>query len=1055
MSSLDYLTLDMDDVDEVTDLLDHHSHNHRSVATASTSARDLLSRMQLAQEVMQQQQQQSGQSFANNLVDGLVNDDWNNAGGSGELFELDDAAALVGSPDHAPGIAMPPLLSSSTSPSAHVTPTMDDIFAAYWHGRATGAMASAAASGGGGGAAAAAASSPSLTHRRRRHHRPFNLESTPANLPAIPLPAMSRSAAALTANLATASAVATTEALNAQLLQHWNTMEDAAAAAAAVMGAPSAWDAASPSTSSLDAFSPYGGAPAPAFSSSPSLENASSPPTAAQSYMAQLLAATGQESSATAAAAAASTAASIRNRRIRDANTASSLLESRLELVRANAVASAHRRDAAATASAAVTNPNSGRDLLSSLLDFEDNLGGDGDDSIGTVDNDVDNGDNDDMPSLDAAAEAGGAGGTTERASCSPRADPAPSSPTSNVENNEGNESSTAAAAAGDNHNNGRVKKEDESTASTAPDAPPPHRPRRQAALRGLERISTALATHGMGGGSESDDDAHNRQAVSSSASGSKRDASKSNAKTSAATNNTARKRAPTIIPKPSNKNPPKDHVKSEEPTTTCCICLDEPSPEELAKINGCSHPFCFSCIEKWADQENTCPLCKARFFKIDRVNKPKKRKGASSGCSNDEVRSSKRVRNRDQRSDHSFVNPLEGIFASMEANGTWPTHIAQLLFSGLGASSFPTATGQRHHSDVYMATASAAAAAQRRSAASSIFSAPSHSAFAAARRQQQQREHHAFRFRPLAAGNGHRSSSSTAGHSQRYGGPAYAAAPGSSGNRSSDPASSPSTFLTFPQIHHLRSGPRRRATTPRMPSPAASGNNPHNPFPSAEATSPWSTNASVSMALGPHGFASNRSSTSSNTSTSSFQTFSNPSSGGGRMDPLVNAQTNPSFLSGEEEEELLSTLSPSSYIRRLHRELEGSSGSVAAPSRERSPAGQYQFNAFPNFSGRAAARRNNRNLAASDNTFGAYAASAAPAPSSRALPLHGARSQRQHNELSGHGARSGASQSSARNNSVAHGNAAGRTVETALEIDSDDDDDDDVVEVIDVEALI
>ena len=25
---------------------------------------------------------------------------------------------------------------------------------------------------------------------------------------------------------------------------------------------------------------------------------------------------------------------------------------------------------------------------------------------------------------------------------------------------------------------------------------------------------------------------------------------------------------------------------------------------------------------------------------------------------------------------------------ASMEANGTWPTHIAQLLFSGLGAAS-------------------------------------------------------------------------------------------------------------------------------------------------------------------------------------------------------------------------------------------------------------------------------------------------------------------------------------------------------------------------------
>lgn len=98
--------------------------------------------------------------------------------------------------------------------------------------------------------------------------------------------------------------------------------------------------------------------------------------------------------------------------------------------------------------------------------------------------------------------------------------------------------------------------------------------------------------------------------------------------------------------------------------TVTCCICLDIPTHEELSSINGCSHPFCFTCIEKWADRENTCPLCKARFLKIEKVNRPKKRKNDAAGSESDgKVRSSKRVRNRDQRSDINFINPLQGLF--------------------------------------------------------------------------------------------------------------------------------------------------------------------------------------------------------------------------------------------------------------------------------------------------------------------------------------------------------------------------------------------------------
>jgi len=73
-----------------------------------------------------------------------------------------------------------------------------------------------------------------------------------------------------------------------------------------------------------------------------------------------------------------------------------------------------------------------------------------------------------------------------------------------------------------------------------------------------------------------------------------------------------------------------------------CCICLGDVEPNDLAKIDGCGHRFCFGCIEKWAERENTCPLCKARFTKIERVNK-KRKKG---------TKNTKRVKRRDQRSD-------------------------------------------------------------------------------------------------------------------------------------------------------------------------------------------------------------------------------------------------------------------------------------------------------------------------------------------------------------------------------------------------------------------
>ncbi|KAL3773077.1 hypothetical protein ACHAW5_007292 [Stephanodiscus triporus] len=53
----------------------------------------------------------------------------------------------------------------------------------------------------------------------------------------------------------------------------------------------------------------------------------------------------------------------------------------------------------------------------------------------------------------------------------------------------------------------------------------------------------------------------------------------------------------------------------------TCAICLDAPPcMSEVASISGCTHRFCFDCIDRWAETENRCPCCKARFQTIDRV---------------------------------------------------------------------------------------------------------------------------------------------------------------------------------------------------------------------------------------------------------------------------------------------------------------------------------------------------------------------------------------------------------------------------------------------------
>uniref|UniRef100_A0A6S8JAS2 RING-type domain-containing protein n=1 Tax=Amphora coffeiformis TaxID=265554 RepID=A0A6S8JAS2_9STRA len=138
------------------------------------------------------------------------------------------------------------------------------------------------------------------------------------------------------------------------------------------------------------------------------------------------------------------------------------------------------------------------------------------------------------------------------------------------------------------------------------------------------------------------------------------------------------RKRAVRKKPPPSTKDDPEAATEDRKPAAveeneeggepvSCCICMCEPEKEDISSINGCEHMFCFDCIGKWADRENTCPLCKCRFTSISRVHKIKRRKGEK------QAPNSKRVKQRDQRADVISGPAIEAMLASIAAasNGT------------------------------------------------------------------------------------------------------------------------------------------------------------------------------------------------------------------------------------------------------------------------------------------------------------------------------------------------------------------------------------------------
>ncbi|XP_068738311.1 uncharacterized protein, partial [Montipora capricornis] len=56
-----------------------------------------------------------------------------------------------------------------------------------------------------------------------------------------------------------------------------------------------------------------------------------------------------------------------------------------------------------------------------------------------------------------------------------------------------------------------------------------------------------------------------------------------------------------------------------DEEASSCIICLERVSCR--GKLSVCNHWFCFPCILEWAENTNTCPICKARFRCITKIH--------------------------------------------------------------------------------------------------------------------------------------------------------------------------------------------------------------------------------------------------------------------------------------------------------------------------------------------------------------------------------------------------------------------------------------------------
>jgi len=95
-------------------------------------------------------------------------------------------------------------------------------------------------------------------------------------------------------------------------------------------------------------------------------------------------------------------------------------------------------------------------------------------------------------------------------------------------------------------------------------------------------------------------------------------------------------------------QNPINEEAKHR--SQDCSICLSEIN-SIVAKLDCCSHVFCFDCIKEWSNVANECPLCKNRFRKITKWSKEGYKIGEA------------RIRQRNQISEEPEFEILESKF--------------------------------------------------------------------------------------------------------------------------------------------------------------------------------------------------------------------------------------------------------------------------------------------------------------------------------------------------------------------------------------------------------
>ena len=66
----------------------------------------------------------------------------------------------------------------------------------------------------------------------------------------------------------------------------------------------------------------------------------------------------------------------------------------------------------------------------------------------------------------------------------------------------------------------------------------------------------------------------------------------------------------------------------SKKMVENCAICQD--TIQNVATLDSCCHKYCKECIETWANTENSCPQCKAKFNTITALKKGCKKKTVS-----------------------------------------------------------------------------------------------------------------------------------------------------------------------------------------------------------------------------------------------------------------------------------------------------------------------------------------------------------------------------------------------------------------------------------------